>query len=341
MIRFNKPTIGKKDLESVLYCMIRDDLAPGDYSREFCFLLSKVLECKNIAVFNTYFHSFEIIFQILGLNPEDQIIIPSYARYELLYAVKKNRLKPVLVDIVEDGFLPSIEEIGKNICSLTRCIIVPQMFGIPSDLSPYHRFGLPLIEDLDGCIGSKIKQKPLGSFGTFITMSFNDNSIITTGSGGMLGSRNREVREIVKNLESNCTHLEYLMSDFNASLGISQIKHLEAGIEARKKIGKYYDEAVMASGGILVGRNGEMELSYSSYVVSTKTPFDQVVRFFNRYNIPVRRGIEKPLHSYLSLDASMFRNTEKMYNSVISFPIYPTLGKREVEIITKGIRSIL
>jgi len=341
MIRFNKPTIGKKDLESVLYCMIRDDLAPGDYSREFSSMLSKVLNCRNIAVFNTYFHSFEIIFQIMGLRPQDQVILPSYSRYELLYAVKKNQLQPVVVDIEENLFLPSIEEVERNIGSHTRCIIIPQMFGIPNDLSPYHKFGLPLIEDLDGCIGSRINQKPLGSFGTFITMSFNDYSIITTGNGGMAGSRNRGIREMVKELESNCTHLEYLMSDFNASLGISQLKHLKAGIEARKKIGEYYDEAVLASGAELVGRSMETELSYSSYVVSTKTPFEEVVQFFNKYNIPVKRGIEKPLHYYLGLDVSRFRNSEKMHNTVISLPIYPTLGKKEVEIITGGIRSIL
>ncbi|GAI89766.1 unnamed protein product, partial [marine sediment metagenome] len=57
MIKFNKPMIGKKDLESVLYCMIKDDLSPGDYLKTFSSMLSKELNLINVAVFNTYFNS--------------------------------------------------------------------------------------------------------------------------------------------------------------------------------------------------------------------------------------------------------------------------------------------
>jgi len=341
MIRFNKPTIGKKDLESVLYCMINDDLTPGDYLKTFLSMLSKELNIANVAVFNTYFHSFESIFYLLEASSGDEVILPSFARYGILHCVEKCRLKPVLVDLVEDSFLPSFEEIKKKVNKRTCCIIIPQMFGIPYDISRYNEFNLPIIEDIDGSIGSKINEKPVGSFGTFVTMNFNDYSILTTGNGGLVASQDKGLRRLIWSYKDDHFWVDYLMSDFNASLGISQLSKLRENIETRKKIGGYYDNAVLASNCVLIGRDEEKELTFSSYVVKTETPVKECVRFFRKYGVPIRRGIEKPLHSYLNLESKQFKNTEEMFNQLVALPIYPALAQEDIESIVKGIRAIL
>jgi len=131
------------------------------------------------------------------------------------------------------------------------------------------------------------------------------------------------------------------MNDFNASLGISQLTQLKKILDIRRKIGECYDEAVMASGCTLVGRDEGKELSYSSYVVKTESPLIDCMRSFKRYGIPVKRGVEKPLHSYLNLETRKYINTEEMYRKLIALPIYPTLTQEDIGNIVKGIRTIL
>jgi dTDP-4-amino-4,6-dideoxygalactose transaminase len=341
MIRFNKPTIEKKDLESVLYCMIEDDLLPGGYLEMFTDMLSGELGLPNVLVFNNYFHVFESIFNLLQGLPGNEIILPSFARHGILWGIKKCGLHPVLVDIEPDSFLPSFSEIEKKINKNTCCIFVQQLFGIPNDLSRYHGFELPLIEDIDGSLGSTVNGKPVGSFGTFVTMSFNDYAILTTGNGGLLASSDRRIGGLKQTLKNDSFVIDYLMSDFNASLGISQLKKLQKILERRRKIGEYYDNAVMASGCSLVGRDDDKVLSYSSYVVKTRTPFNDCVRFFKRYGIPIRRGIETPLHNLLDLETNQFCHTEEMYHRIVALPIYPTLIQEDIENVVKGIKSIL
>jgi dTDP-4-amino-4,6-dideoxygalactose transaminase len=329
MIRFNKPTIDKKDLESVLYCMITDDLTPGVYMKEFRSQLNRLLGLNMTVVFNGYFQAFETAFRMFEANPGDEVILSSFTRVRIYRAILALGLKPVIVDLAEHSLLPSISQIERTINSRTCC------------LSPYRELGIPLLEDLDGALSSNIHGNPLGSYGSLVSMNFNDDAVITTGNGGMLASRNRGLKEIYNEFLSDESHFDYLMSDFNASLGISQLKKLEKNCERRRKIGEHFDRAVLASNCSLVGREDGQHLCYSSYPVLTKTPFEDCHRFFKKYKIPVRRGVESPLHHIVGLPPGDYENSEAMFNSIVLLPLYPTLDGDVVENIVRGIKSIL
>jgi len=341
MIRFNKPTIGKRDLESVLYCMIGDDLTPGNYLREFTKMLSDHFSTRNIAVFNSYFFCYEVAFQFLELSKGDEVIIPSYARYGILHSIMKSGLKPIVVDVDIETLMPERSQVRAKVGKNTGCMIIPQMFGIPNEFDDYREFGIPIIEDLDGCMWAKVNGKLAGSFGDYAVVGFNDYSQITTGGGGGLISRSNKLSPWLKQFMSYNHGLDYLMSDFNASLGVSQMKNLPKNIEARIRIGRYYDDAVYNSGCGFVGRRDNREISYPCYVVSTETPFPEIEKFFKKEGIPVKRAIEKPLHQFLGMDDTEFPATMELYRKTIALPIYPMLDRRSVESIAKGIRAIL
>jgi len=341
MIRFNKPTIDRKDLESVLYCMITDDLAPGDYMKEFRGMLGRILGLNTVVVFNNYLQTFESVFRLIGAKEGDEVILSSYTRYRIYHAVISCGLKPVLVDLAEDSLLPSSEQIARKLNERTAGIIVQQLFGFPNNLNPYTAYQVPLIEDLDGALNSRFDGTAIGSYGTLVTMNFNDDAVITTGNGGMLASNDGKLKSLYDEYLQGAASFDYLMSDFNASLGISQLKKLEKSYERRRKIGEYYDRAVMASNCTLVGRDDGQELAYSSYPVLTRTPFEDCRRFFKGQGIPVRKGIEQPLHHVMNLPVSDFFRTEEMFNRLITLPIYPTLDREVVDRVAKGIRTIL
>jgi perosamine synthetase len=337
MIRFNVPTIGRKDLESVLYCMIEDDLLPGGRLKEFSTLLKGKLGLNGVTVCNNYFSPFEIALNLIGAGKEDEVLCASFLRPGILKALGRLGLKPVPVDVETDSFLPSMDAMKRKISPKTKCLFISHMFGIPYDLSMYRELGLPILEDLDGSLGSSVNGVPAGSFGDFVTTSFTDDSIITTGTGGMLGTSKREMKGGVNDAVSE----EQLMSDFNAALGISQLVRLDENIKRRGEIGAYYDGAVVASGSSFVDRDDKKVLCYSAYAVKTDTPFDECARFFKKSGIPVKRGIEKPLHQLLSLNIRDFEHTERLYQQVIALPIYPGMKKEEIEKVAKGIQSIL
>jgi perosamine synthetase len=341
MIRFNTPTIDRQDLESVLNCMITDDLTPGEYMKEFRTMLSRILGLHTAVVFNNYLQSLESAFRLIGAESGDEIILSSFSRHRILHAAISYGMKPVLVDIEEDSLLPSLEQIEARLTERTACVVVQQLFGIPHDLSPYASHRAPLVEDLDGALCSRINGSMIGSFGSLVTLNLNDDAVITTGNGGMVASNDSKLKKLYEEYVGGGAALDYLMSDFNASLGISQLKKLKKSSERRIQIGEYYDRAVLGSGCSLVGRDDGQELAYSSYPVLTSTPFEDCRRFFKDHGIPVQRGIEEPLHRRLGLPPEDFARTEEMFSRIVLLPIYPTLDRNMVEKVAMGIRTIL
>ena len=101
MIRFNKPTIDKRDLESVLYCMITDDLAPGEYMKEFRTQLRALIGLNITVVFNNYMQAFETAFRLLDAEPGDEVILASFSRYRIYHAVIAQGLKPVRDNVMD------------------------------------------------------------------------------------------------------------------------------------------------------------------------------------------------------------------------------------------------
>jgi aminotransferase EvaB len=291
----------------------------------------------DVTVFSNYYSAFEAVFYLIDVRGGDDVMLPSCTRSSVLSALLRIGVTPILVDLEEDSLMPSMEDIKKKITKKTKCIIITQLFGIPYDLSRYREFRIPIIEDLDGSMGSTVDGKSAGSFGDFITLNFIDDSIITTGSGGMLGSNDKRL----KGLTREAAFAEQLMSDFNASLGISQLVKLSENIERRQKIGDYYDNAVMAGGCAFIGRDEKKNLCYSSYVVRTKTPFEVSMKFFKKNGIPIKRGLEKPLHRLLGADIHGFRKTEDLYHEIVALPIYPELRKDDIENIVRGIKTVL
>jgi dTDP-4-amino-4,6-dideoxygalactose transaminase len=108
-----------------------------------------------------------------------------------------------------------------------------------------NEYGVPVIEDAAEALGSNIKGKPCGSFGTFGVLSFNGNKIITTSGGGALLSEDAELIEKARFLSTQArdaaphyqhTHIgyNYRMSNILAGIGRGQLEVLHDRVTARR-----------------------------------------------------------------------------------------------------------
>lgn len=78
-------------------------------------------------------------------------------------------------------------------------IIAVHLYGNPYKVDEIHaiadRYQIPIIEDSAEALGSTYKGKKCGTFGDLGVLSFNDNKIITTSSGGELISNSKAFKE--------------------------------------------------------------------------------------------------------------------------------------------------
>ena len=131
--------------------------------------LSKFVNRKYACAVSSGTAALEIAVKSLGLNKNDEIIMPSFTIISNAIAIIKNFTKPVLIDSDLDTWNIDIKTIEKKITKKTKAIMLPHIYGFPCDMDPIlkicKKYKLYLIEDAAEMLGQKYKKKQCGSFG--------------------------------------------------------------------------------------------------------------------------------------------------------------------------------
>ena len=129
------------------------------------------------------------------------------------------------------------------------------------------------------------------------------------------------------------------MTDIQASLGISQLKELPLFLKRRKDIAYQYSSALKESPVILPTEHPDSTHIYYRYVVKVAGDVNNYIELLQKEGICCDRPVYRPLHHYLGLDNC--RETDRVWNTALSIPIYPSLSDGDVERVIQSLKTIL
>jgi CDP-6-deoxy-D-xylo-4-hexulose-3-dehydrase len=122
------------------------------------------------------------------LKKNDEVIIPTLCWSTSLWPIVQSNLKPVFIDINKETLNINEVEIEKKITKKTKAILLVHVLGNSCNMDVILRikkkYNLILIEDTCESLGTKYKNKYLGTFGEFSSFSFYSSHQISSGEGG-------------------------------------------------------------------------------------------------------------------------------------------------------------
>ena len=167
--------------------------------------LAVYLGSRHIYFLNSGLAAFYIILEVLKKrSSRKEVILPAYTAPNLILAIRKAGLKPVLCDISLEDFNADINDLLRKITPDTLCVLGVHMFGIPwldiADLKEKAGKDVFVIEDCAQAFGAKIEGRPValamgsqttalwpvGSFSDAAFYSFNRGKNLPTYEGGCL-----------------------------------------------------------------------------------------------------------------------------------------------------------
>lgn len=129
--------------------------------------------------------------KILGLEKNDEVIVPCLNFGTALSSLILFGLKPVLVDININTLQIDEKKIVEKITKKTKALMIPNLIGNLPDWNAISRvakkYRLKVIADSADTIGCSFNKKPLGKYADLIITSFYGSHVIScAGNGGML-----------------------------------------------------------------------------------------------------------------------------------------------------------
>lgn len=195
-IPFNKPFIVGKELYNIAQAVISGHLAgDGSFTKACNKWLEDNLICEKALLTHSCTAALEMSAILCDIQPDDEIIMPSFTFVSTANAFVLRGGTPVFVDIRQDTLNIDEKLIEAAITPKTKAIVPVHYAGMPCEMDVIlqlaKQYNLIVVEDAAQAFFATYKGKFLGTMGDFGCLSFHETKNVISGEGGALLINNR------------------------------------------------------------------------------------------------------------------------------------------------------
>ena len=207
----------------------------------------------------------------LGIGGGDEVIVPPYTFIATVAAVLATGAIPVFVDTDPATWQIDPNKIEAQITSKTKAIMPVHILGLPADMVKINaiakRHGLVVIEDACQAHGAEIGGQKVGSFGDAGCFSFQNSKNLPIGEGGAINSNDDAFMDrcysyhnygnpygsVVGQVSAGTliAGTKLRLSEYQAAIGIGQLKRLPAQTDLRNANAAYLRERISKIPGVI------------------------------------------------------------------------------------------
>lgn len=333
----------------------------GEYHKRLEYELLRYLDVEKIVLFTNGHLALEFVFQAMQLSGE--VITTPFSFVSTTHAIVRNNLTPVFCDIRADDYTMNAAHIESLITEKTAAILPVHVYGNLCDVEEIERiakkYNLKVIYDAAHTFGETYKGVGVGNFGDASMFSFHATKVFHTIEGGAITTSDEKLR----------LHLDYLknfgiadqettlyvggnakMNEFQAVMGLCNLRHLEENIQKRKELCAYYREKLDNIAGIVLNTYRE-DVTYNyAYmpvrILEKQCGFTRDMLFTalckrniiaRKYFYPCINELDCYKHTF---DACLTPTASEISRQIITLPIYPDLEKSVIDEIVDVIREL-
>lgn len=322
----------------------------GEIHRRFEDELIKVMGVPNVALFGNGHVAMEVTIQAAGLSGE--VITSPFTHISTSHAIIRNGLTPVFCDINEEDLTIDDQKIESLITDKTCAIVATHVYGYVCHVNEIEKIakkhGLTVIYDAAHAFGEKINGVGVGNFGDAAMFSTHATKVFHTIEGGIVTFSDKERFKALDNITNfgftgNDT-IGYIgtnarMNEFEAAMGICNLRHIDAEIAKRKAAADRYTERLSNVKGIrLIKPQAGVEYNYAYYPVifdGYKMDREEVLQELAKHDVIARR------YFYPSVDSAECYNgkypaentplSHYYAQRVLTLPLYADLSVEDAD----------
>lgn len=334
-IKFQRPSLFRKDMDAVLQTMVDEKIGPGEKKKLFIKGCADYLSLKGGVALRTYPDAIALAINLFDLQAGDGVAISVFTPEIYYKTIKKLGLKPIVLD-TDDEAMISGDEVSKHLGDIKLIILYEPVCQIPSSKS-LKEFGIPIIEDITESVGSLLNEEKSGKIGDVVIFNTEEEALVSAAGGAIVLSNNSERIEQMKSSVNQ--YIE--MSDLNAALGLMQITKLDDTTHRRNLLYERFKKASMKGGSKLFG-SGSVDFFSNGYgfsVIVNEKPED-TIKFSEKYGVTAKKTFSGAVGSRYLDRYDLYPKSLGALQRAVSFPLYPFLSSTDIDTIEKVISHL-
>lgn len=322
--------------------------------------LCAYLGVEHVALFNN--GTIALLTALQALRVTGEVITTPYSFVATSHSLLWNGIKPVFVDIDSQTLNLDPSKIEAAITPQTTAIMPVHCYGNPCAVEAIQKiadnYNLRIIYDAAHAFGVEDAGGSILRYGDLSVLSFHATKVFNTFEGGAIICPDAKTKQRINHLKNFgfvdevtvvAPGINGKMSEVNAAFGLLQLKHIDRALARRREIDSIYREQLREMKGIrLVEEASQIKANYSYFPILVEADYplsrDELYLklkgkdiFARRYfyplisEFPMYRGMQSAQRSNLPV-------ASEVAEKVLCLPIYPNLGKRELDRIIEALK---
>ena len=324
--------------------------------------LEEYLQVQHVSLYTNGHLALENIIATMNFMPGSEIITTPFTFASTTHAIVRNGLIPIFCDINDKDFTIDVRKIENLITDRTCAIIPVHVYGNICDVDAIadigRRHGVKVIYDAAHAFGVTLNRINVAKFGDASMFSFHATKVFNSIEGGAICFHDDRLVQPLNDLKNfgirgpeECAYIggNAKMNEFQAAMGICNLRHLSEEITKRKKVVGQYRERLSNVKGIKISapQTGVMPnyayfpVVFDGYKYSRNEVFDML----KQHDIIARKYFYPLTNSFACYKYYPTAGAEKtpvaryISERVLTLPLYADLALEDVDRICDIILS--
>lgn len=312
----------------------------------------------------------QIALEMLEVGPGDEVIVPAQSFFVTGNVVERRGAATVFVDVDPRTRNLDLAQAAAAVTPRTK-LLLPTHYNAPLDpdaLAAFRaRHGVRILEDAALAIGSRSRDgREVGSTGDLVAFSFHPNKNMTTIEGGALVVNDAREAALVEELRFHGIRRQpdgtrdveragakFNFSDVSASLGLQQLRHLDAWCRRREALAMHYFRCLEGDELLTEERLPPRDNPGHSWNMFTVLlPLERAgctrkAFMDGMHQEGIGTGISyeaihlTSLFRGKGLREGMFPNSERIARETVTLPLFPEMSESDVERVCASAGRVL
>jgi dTDP-4-amino-4,6-dideoxygalactose transaminase len=323
-------------MDTVLSCLVTDSVGPGEYTEKFVKNAKEIFGYDVAIAVRSPYLALYLALERLGLPREAAVGVSPLAPAYQAGLVSSMGFKPVFIDHEADTALPKIDTIKAQGCA---AFILFEPFGILPDKTQLVELGIPVIEDASQSLNAQRDGSKAGTLGNFAVYGLEQGSPVTSGGGALLFTANKRDSSILKNCAEDLRG-ELNLTDYNAALGLAQLRNLERSIERRRELESKFKMELARTRHHGFNQIGEGAIGLWSFAVILESGMRDAILHAKKNGIEAAPAFEGSSVMGQGFSESLCPGARSLAMRCLLFPLHEKISSKDAGTIAKVLATL-